>query len=72
MPRRGVAGGLDAALDDQPPDGAHRPARHRVADEHLVLPARLQHVVPVLRGFRRVGPRRLLKAITAGVRYTGK
>src|SRR5262245_23938809 len=33
-----VARGVETALDDESPDGTHRSAGHRIADEHLATP----------------------------------
>jgi len=39
------------AHQDEAPDGTHGPARHRIADDDLVLPLRLQDLIPIPRRF---------------------
>ena len=67
MPCVGVAGLADAPDENQPPDGAHGAARHRIADQDLVGPARASTSSQSCGASSRETAL-ALKAITAGVR----
>ena len=70
-PLRGVAGLADAPQQDERPDRAHGAARHRIADQHLVGPARGSSTSSQSCGAVSRETARALNAITAGVRYAG-
>src|SRR3989441_1264612 len=67
----GVARLVETALNDEPENGTHRPARERVADDDLPGPLGIEQVVPVL---RRVFGRTTFSGYrkTTGVSYAAK